>query len=333
MKRNYLMGAALLAAAAFGFSTAQEHPWSPSGPVSIVVPWAAGGSTDQVVRILANEIEEALGSSVVVVNQPGASGSVGTKSVLDGKHDGYTWASGAAADLGTYAVLDMLDTSISDWHLYLAVANVAVVGANPNSGLDTFDDFLAALEEGDVTVATAGLSSAGHNAIEQVVQAAGGTYEHVTYDGGNPAVIAAVAGETDVTTQLSVEQAEMIRGNRLKPLAVISSTPISIDGYGEIPPITDWLPDIQVADNYFGIWIPTDAPEEVVATMDAIWEDAIMNSDVLESYALERGALFGPSYGETAQERAMAVVSSQAWTLYDSGKAEVSPDSVGIPRP
>lgn len=332
MKNRYLL--ALAAATTIGTAAmAQDYPWQPDGPISIVVPWAAGGSTDQVVRLLASEIEEALGSSVVVVNQPGASGSVGTNSVLEGSHDGHTWASGAAADLGTYAVLGMLDTSITDWHLYLAVANVSVVGVNPNSGFETFDDLLAAMEEGSVTVATAGLSSAGHNAIELIVQDTGGNYNHVTYDGGNPAVIATVSGETQVTTQLAVEQAEMIRGNRIRPLAVVSNAPISIDGYGEIPPITNWLPDLRVADNYFGIWIPKGAPAEVVETMDQVWENVILNSEVLENYSLERGALFGPSYGEQAQERAMTVVQAQAWTLYDSGKAEVAPDTVGIERP
>lgn len=332
MKSRYLL--ALAAAATLGTAAmAQDYPWQPEGPISIIVPWAAGGSTDQVVRLLAAEIEEALDTSVVVVNQPGASGSVGTNSVLEGAHDGYTWASGAAADLGTYAVLGMLDTSITDWHLYLALANVSVVGVNPNSGFETFDDLLAAMEDGSVTVATAGLSSAGHNAIELIVQETGGNYSHVTYDGGNPAVIATVSGETQVTTQLAVEQAEMIRGDRIRPLAVVSNAPISIEGYGEIPPITNWLPDLRVADNYFGIWIPNDAPAEVVETMNQVWENVIMDSEVLRNYALERGALFGPSYGELAQERAMTVVQAQAWTLYDSGKAAVSPDTVGIERP
>jgi len=67
--------------------------------------------------------EAALGTKIVIVNQPGASGSVGTKYVLDQKHVGYTWAAGAAADLATYPVLGFLDTDIrKDWHIYLSVA-------------------------------------------------------------------------------------------------------------------------------------------------------------------------------------------------------------------
>ena len=69
----------LLATAA----VAQDYSWKPDRPVTIIVPWAAGGSTDQVTRVTAAEIEKALGQKVIVVNQPGASGSIGTKNALE----------------------------------------------------------------------------------------------------------------------------------------------------------------------------------------------------------------------------------------------------------
>ncbi|HOM24950.1 MAG TPA: tripartite tricarboxylate transporter substrate-binding protein, partial [Thermosynergistes sp.] len=84
---------------------AASGEWKPDKPVTCIVPWAAGGSTDQITRVCAGELEGALGQKIVIVNQPGASGSVGTKTVLDAERDGYTWASGAVADLGTYKVM------------------------------------------------------------------------------------------------------------------------------------------------------------------------------------------------------------------------------------
>ena len=74
------------------------------------MPWAAGGSTDQITRVTAAELEKALGQTIVIVNQPGASGSIGTKSALDAPKDGYTWTAGAAQDLGTYQTLGSLNT-------------------------------------------------------------------------------------------------------------------------------------------------------------------------------------------------------------------------------
>ena len=91
---------------------AADYPWKPDKPVTIIVPWAAGGSTDQVTRLAAAEIEKALDQKVVVINQPGASGSIGTKNALAAAADGYTWTAGAAKDIGTYAVSGLLDTKL-----------------------------------------------------------------------------------------------------------------------------------------------------------------------------------------------------------------------------
>jgi tripartite-type tricarboxylate transporter receptor subunit TctC len=307
----------------------------PEKPITIIVPWSAGGSTDQVTRVVAGELEAALGEKVVIVNQPGASGSVGTKNAWEADHDGYSWAAGAASDLGTYPVLDMLDVTIDNWALFLDVANVSVIGVNPDSPYQDVTQLLDAMkaDPGQVSVATAGLSSAGHNAMEAIAQQTEVEYKHVTYDGGNPAVIATVAGETEVTTQLASEQAEMIRAGRIRPLAVIGTEPLELAGHGTIPPVTDWLPDISLATNYFGIWTPNDVPAEVLETMAKAWGDAITNSKALKDYAADRGALFTPYHGDDAQERAMGMVRQNAWLLHDGGKAAKSPEEFGIDRP
>ena len=154
MKLNVLT-LLLLAAGA-----AQAQNWQASKPITIIVPWAAGGSTDQVTRVTAAEIEKALNQKVVILNQPGASGSVGTKNAMEAPKDGYTWAAGAAKDLGTYKVLGMVDTSVKDWHLYLNVAHIAVVGVNADAPYKTMADLLAAMKAkpGSVPVATAGVN-------------------------------------------------------------------------------------------------------------------------------------------------------------------------------
>ena len=155
---------------------------------------------------------------------------------------------------------------------------------------------------GTVTVATAGVNSSGYFGIEALAKAAGVTYKHVSYDGGNPAVIATVSGETQVTTQLGVEQADMLRGSRLRALAVISDSPLELEGVGSIPPITQWFKDYKPDANYFGVFVPADAPAEVTATLDQVWADTIANSAALKKYAAERGAIFRPSMGDEARE-------------------------------
>lgn len=309
--------------------------WKPTRPINLIVPWAAGGSTDQVTRIAAAELEKALGQTIVIVNQPGASGSIGTRSALTAAKDGYTWTAGAAQDLGTYQTLGSLDTSIKDWHLYLNVANISVLGVNPDrpwkTAKELIDDMKA--NPGKVSVATAGVTSAAHAAMDRIVKATGIKYKEVSYDGGNPAVLAAVAGETDMTTQLAVEQADMIRGKRLRPLATVGDKPLDLEGYGTIPPLSQVVPGLSAPANYFGIFIPKGVPDEVIQTMNKIWAEKMQNNAALKKYANSRGAIFDPLYGEAAQKAVFPAIQLNVWNIFDSGKAKVSPDTVGIPRP
>jgi tripartite-type tricarboxylate transporter receptor subunit TctC len=324
----------LALAAAVGLSGSAQAQWKPEKPVTIVVPWGAGGSTDQVVRLLAKEIEPALGQSVVIVNQAGASGSVGTKSVLEAAKDGYTWASGAAKDVGTYAVTGVLNTKLDDWNLYLAVINSSVIGVNPNTPYKTLDDLVKAMKANPekVTVATAGINSSGGAALGAFSQGAGVKARHVTYDGGNPAVIATAGGETEVTTQLAVEQAEMIRAGRIRPLAVVGTKPLKLEGVAEIPPITKAIPNFPATDNYFGIFVPKGVPAAVTQTLDRIWDEKIAKSEALQKYATSRGAIVAVVRGDAAKAAVMPAVQEFAWGLWDRKEAKVDPASVGIPK-
>jgi tripartite-type tricarboxylate transporter receptor subunit TctC len=329
--------AAVLAFAALATSSviAAEYSWKPTKPVTIIVPWSAGGSTDSVTRVLAGDLEKALGQTVVVVNQPGAAGSVGSTNAWEADHDGMTWTAGAALDLGSYQVLGMLDVPLTDWAVYLHIANVAVIGVNPDAGYADFGALLADLKAnpGKISVATAGVTSGGHNAIESIAQVAGIEYRHVSYDGGNPAVLATVAGETKVTTQLASEQAEMIRAGRIIPLAVLANAPLNIDGFGDIPPITNWIPEIKTSPNYFGIWTPGDVPAEVIETMTSVWEDVVTNSKALSDYAAKRGAFLAPTSGAAAQAAALPALTQNVWLMFDGGKAKNDPADYGFKRP
>lgn len=328
--RNLLI-TSLLALASAG-AMAQ---WKPDRPITLIVPWAPGGSTDQVTRVTAAELEKHLGQKIVVMNQPGASGSVGTKNAMAAPADGYTWTAGGAKDLGTYKVLGMLDTSASDWNLYLNVAHIAVVGVNADAPYKTMTELLAAMKAkpGAVSVATAGVNSSGHSAIEAIARAAGVTYKHVTYDGGAPAAVAAASGETEVTTQLAAEQTDMIRAKKIRPLAVVGDKSIEIEGFGTIPPLSQFIPGFKDPINYFGIFVPKAAPPEVAQTLNRIWTTEMVKSDALKKYAQARGAMFAPMAGEEAQKAVFPAIQSYAWTQQAAGKAKVSPDTVGIPKP
>src|SRR5215216_2565516 len=119
MQKRFFLHAIAAGLALAASMPAAAQNWKPTRPINLIVPWAAGGSTDQVTRVAAAELEKALGQTIVIVNQPGASGAIGTKSAWDATKDGYTWTAGAAQDLGAYETLGSLKTNIKDWHLFL----------------------------------------------------------------------------------------------------------------------------------------------------------------------------------------------------------------------
>lgn len=334
----------LATCAAFGLGAmlplsalADDHlEWQPDRPINIIVPWAAGGSTDQVTRVVAPILAEALGTEVVIVNQPGASGAIGTKAALDAPRDGYTWTANAVANNATYAVTGLIEgTSIDDYAIYLSVANVPVVSVNADSPYTDFPQLLEAMKTEGVTIGTAGVNSSGGMAFAAIAEGVEGELaaRMVTYDGGAPAVMAAASGEVAVTTQLAVEQTEMIRAGRLRALTVLSDQPLNIEGIDPIPPITEFMPDFHVAADYFGILIPTGAPDEVYATVEAVWNDAIANSSELEAYAKDRGAVFAPAAGQAALDRALPVIEAEACARVTRGEAVIDPSEFGITCP
>jgi putative tricarboxylic transport membrane protein len=324
----------LVAAAALGVVCSAQAQWKPTKPINIIVPWAAGGATDQVTRVAAGELEQALGTKIVVINQPGGAGSIGTMNAMNAAKDGYTWTAGAPKQLGTYPVLGLAGTKLGDFHLFVSVTQVPIVSVNPNSPYQNFQQLLDDMKAkpGQITIATAGNTSSGHIAAEAISKATGVKYRHVTYDGGNPAVIATVGGETQVTTQLASEQAEMIKGKRLRPLAVVSSKPLEIEGFGTIPPITNWVKKLPSVDTAFGIFIPKGVPPEVAATVEKIWNERIAKSDKLKAYAKARSVMFTPMAGKAAYDAVWPTVVTDSWIIHDAGMAKVSPEKLGFPK-
>jgi tripartite-type tricarboxylate transporter receptor subunit TctC len=125
----------------------------------------------------------------------------------------------------------------------------------------------------------------------------------------------------------------MIRANKLRPLAVLADEDLNLKGYGAIPSIKKWLPNMKTLPSYFGIFVPKGVPNEVIQRLDNLWGTVIARSTKLKDYANDRGALFAPYYGKDAQDRVFPFIQFTAWLFWDAGKAKTKPDTVGIPRP
>ena len=204
-------------------------------------------------------LEEALGQPVVVVNQPGASGATGTQAALDAPRDGYTWTANAVANNATYAITGLVpNTSIDDYRIYLLVANVPVVSVHADAPYQDMGQLLEAMKAGEKpTVATAGVNSSGGMALAALQEAAGGEGRMIAYDGGAPAALAAAGGEAEVDDAARLRAGGAHQGRQAPAARRALRQAAEIEGIDPIPPITQWLPDMHVSADYFGILIPT----------------------------------------------------------------------------
>ncbi len=326
-----LLVVALLATAGLAYAA---PGWRPARPVTVIVPWPAGGSTDMTARVLASQMERFLGQRIVIVNTPGAGGAIGMKEAWDRPRDGYTWAANSSTAVISYPVLGQLEVTHRDWLYFYVLYAPNVIAVPANSPFRTARDLAEAMRArpGAIRVSSAGAGSSGHLGAETFRLAVGATYRHVPYAGGAPAVVAAVQGEVEAVMQLSMEVAEMLRAGRLRALAVMSRSPLTMEGYGVIPPITQVLPNFPETGSYFGLMLPKDMPADIVATVEAAFRPA-SEAPAVRLFARQNGVVAVSLSGRQATEVTEQKARRVAWTLFEAGLAKKSPAELGIPRP
>jgi len=271
----------------FLFAQAQQEAaaagWQPNKTITLIVPWGAGGASDQTARIVAANMEPLLNARVAVINQPGASGATGQKSAFDAPKDGYTWAGNADASVATYQVQALTpEISHRDWQAYFAIFTPCVITVNPDSPIKDWNSLVNAFKTRNVAVASAGIGAGGHIAAETFAAQLKVKYNHVPYGGGNPAVVATVSGETEVVMQLSMEVADMLRAGKLRAIAVMDNKPLNISGVAEIPAITSFMPGFPSVGFNFGLFIPKAIPADAAKAISEAFLKAAQTDQVKE---------------------------------------------------
>ena len=170
MLRILTLAAAAALVALTGAASAQNYPWKPDKPITIIVPWAAGGSTDQVTRVTAAEIEKALGQKVVVVNQPGASGSIGTRNAMQAPRRTATPGRRAPPRTSAPTSSAACSTPRSPTGGSISTSSTsrcsASIRTRPTRRAQDVVNAMKA-KPGQVSVATAGINSSGHSASKR----------------------------------------------------------------------------------------------------------------------------------------------------------------------
>ena len=292
-QRRRLLAAALLACA----STLSHAAWPDGKTVKILVPWPAGGATDQIGRMLAEPLGKALGVPVIVENKGGAGGVIGTQQFVRDK-DPHTillaTSSTNAAAPHLYAKLNY--DPIGDFTPVVSLAeipNVMVVPAKSpfNSLADIVKGAKAA--PGKYTYGSAGIGGSQHLAGAQFKTAAGIDIKHVPYKGSGPAAQDLIAGHIDM--MIDTGSLGSIRGGLLKPLAVASDK--RLPALPNVPTFKE-AGTPMLASAWYGLLLPANAPADVVSRLNTE-VNKILKSREINDKLVGMGAIV---MGGTAKE-------------------------------
>lgn len=273
--------------AAGGFAAALPHfavrasDAYPSKPIRIVVPYPAGGSTDQLARAIAQPLQEGLGQTIVIDNKPGAGGTLGTDLVAKGPADGYTLVFGNSGPSATASLMRKLPYDIQkDFRPLSAVVTVPLILAvAADSPYRTVKDFVAwARTQGTkLNYGSTGMGGSSHLAGEYFNELAGTKFQHIPYAGGAPLVTAFAGGQLQMAFVTGLDGAAMVQAGRIRYLAVAS--PQRTDVLPGLPAIAEDVPGYSAV-VWFGLLAPRGVPDDIAAKISAQISKAVARPEV-----------------------------------------------------
>jgi tripartite-type tricarboxylate transporter receptor subunit TctC len=263
-RRQFLHLAAVVAAlpAVSRFAWAQAYP---ARPVRIVVPFAAGGSTDITARMIGQWLSERLGQQFVVENRPGAGSNIGTELVVNAPPDGYTLLLVGASSAINAMLYEKLNFNfLSDITAVAGVISVPfIMAVNPSFPAKTVSEFIAyaRANPGKVTMASGGNGTAGHLSGELFKMMAGLNMVHVPYRGEAPALTDLLGGHVQAMFGTMPASIEYIRAGKLRALAVTSAR--RSEALPDLPRVGDFLPGYETS-AWQGVGAPKNTPVEII---------------------------------------------------------------------
>jgi tripartite-type tricarboxylate transporter receptor subunit TctC len=286
------LAAALIAVSSYAaHASAQTYP---AKPVTIVMPYSAGGSSDLLTRALAKLLSESMGRNFVVENRAGASGMIGAELVSKTPPDGYTLLSTTSSYAGTVAIRAKLpfDPVTS----FIPVAMIArapvVLAVHPGVPAKTVQEFVTLAKKRPLNYSSSGTGGNNHFAMELMASAAGIKLQHIPYKGIAPAVVALISGEVDAVIASSPAVMTQVKAGKARALGVSSLKPT---------PLVPGLPAIAESgipgysyENWWALFAPAGTPQNVLTTLNSAVNKALVTPEMKQ--LLEReGAGTEPS--------------------------------------
>jgi tripartite-type tricarboxylate transporter receptor subunit TctC len=275
-------GAAVLPAVA-RVARAQAYP---TRPVRIVVGFAAGGSTDIGARLIGQWLQERLGQPFVIENRPGAGTNIATETVVRAPADGYTLLMVGPSSAVNATLYDKLD--------FVFLRDIAPVAslirqpqimlANPSVMSKTVPELIAYAKDnpGKITMASAGVGSAGHFFGELFKMMAGVDFVHVPYRGAGPALADLLGGQVMISFAGIAGSIEYIRSGKLRALAVTTAT--RSQALPDVPTVSEFVPGFEAGD-WLGVGAPKHTPAAIVDRLNGEIATALADPKIKARFA------------------------------------------------
>ena len=296
--RDPMLSIVVAFSAAFSVIPALAQDKYPSKTINLIVPFAPGGSTDVIARVIAEAMRPALGQAIVVDNRAGAGGSTGTAAIAKASPDGYTIGMGTASTLAINPAVykNLAYDVLKDLAL---ITNLAVVpnimAIHPGQPAKDMAELIAFLKAnpGKLSYGSAGVGSLSHLMGEQFKLATGTIIVHVPYRGVGPALNDAVGGHIQVMFDNLPTTLPMVEGDKLRAMAVSSKQRLpalpSVPTFAELKlDDLDWMA-------FFGLVAPAATPAAIIAQLNAAAASALKQKDVAEKLVTQQAIAVGNS--------------------------------------
>ncbi|MBF6617662.1 MAG: tripartite tricarboxylate transporter substrate binding protein [Candidimonas sp.] len=279
-----------------GVSTALAAAW-PEKPIRLLIGFAPGGPTDNVARILSEEMGKELGQTIVVENKAGAAGNIAAASLVRAPADGYTLLYNTSSiiiapwvykEVGFDPLKDFAPVSLTAAVPLVLVTNAKVEANTPK-------DLIALLKAspGTYNYASSGTGAIEHLTAAHILSVVGGEAEHVPYKGTAPAQVDLIAGATQFTTTTLNTAISPVKAGSLKALAVTSKTRSNV--MPDVPTISESLiPDFESL-AWQGIVAPAGTPPEVIETLNKAINKALKSDEVSKKLEQQGTIVLGGS--------------------------------------
>lgn len=297
----------------------------PSKPVRFISPYAPGGGTDTMARVLAQKLSENLGRQVIVENRPGGGGIVGTEAVAKAPPDGYTILLGSKGPLtvnpALYAKLPY-DTLRDLAPISLISIVPAVLAVHPSLSVNSVKELIALARSrpGELTFSSSGNGGSGHLSGEQFAALAGTRMVHVPYRGTGPATTAVLSGEVTLSFGNMVALMPHVQAGRLKALGVTSAKRVS--AAPQLPTVAEGGLRGYEYVTWYGVLAPAGTPRDIIGRLNAELVKIARQPDMKEKLTGEGGDVVG----STPEEFAAYIKSELASSAKLVKSANVRPD-------